>query len=472
MFKYVDVSRNLAANTMKEIREKAIAFDCYPRCEICGDQRGADECDRMPVGVYEEGGRFRQLCSAHAWDCYPEARYLEDHIPNSPAAEEEANPGDDTRAAFDTFPPSESAPISRVAPAPAYVHHAEPDVDTVRALAEKVRVHEEEFRANMGRLAEQSRVRAILAEYEPSGERKRDGRSVTPLAKEDAMSKAARHSKNGKRVTAFRITTGHFVGKFVTFSEDAYEIRKHPTSHRIYHQLLARDWPGAWGEKEMLQHFTAIRTYTNGRMSWPASSSNFDISREVSTYSSLHTARLVATCMSMVHKNSTIELAVSRKNGNDTPYVVFFRAKPRNMDLVAAYENGSERLLREARQMRTLTDRCVLTTWGVEWVDASDDPQSSYVQAASASEAWNIVAAESGVSPSIFEEAAGVEKNEYGIRKLEIKQMDSGSKKDDEEDIPAEDLLGVMERWANAAQTHCDPGYATYGEDSVKANVG
>ena len=140
--------------------------------------------------------------------------------------------------------------------------------------------------------------------------------------------------------------------------------------------------------------------------------------------------------------------------------------------MVAAYENGSERLLREARQMRTLTDLCVLTTWGVEWVDASDDPQSSYVQAASASEAWNIVAAESGVSPSIFEEAAGVEKNEYGIRKLEIKQMDSGSKKDDEEDIPAADLLGVMERWANAAQTHCDPGYATYGEDSVKANVG
>jgi len=275
-------------------------------------------------------------------------------------------------------------------------------------------------------LDEKARVRELLATLKP------EGRSVTPLTKENAMSRCmVRSRETGQKWFALRFSTGYFVAMWLAAPEDSLK-----------------------GQDHLYEWLTAIRGYEKGRMTWPANQASHTTSREITTFPALKEAMDYALLVSKAHPSKTIELAASNKRYNEKPYVVFYLKKAHpSMRLLARFNDGACDLTRDAETLRKLTDRAILPTFSVMWVDPYDVGHSSFVQAASAEEAEAIVyeheVAEDG---SIVAQA--------GTRITEVVQLDAGVSK--REDVHRETVKMYQEWIANRTDLHgFDPTYAS-----------
>tara|TARA_R100000808_G_C2152809_1_gene162527 strand:+ start:35 stop:1069 length:1035 start_codon:yes stop_codon:yes gene_type:complete len=288
-------------------------------------------------------------------------------------------------------------------------------------------------------LDEKARVRELLATLKP------EGKSVTPLTKENAMSRCMKRSREtGQKWFALRFSTGYFVAMWLACPQAALE-----ENAKAYPQSGPKEPDNP---QNIQTWMTAIRGYEKGRMTWPANQASHTTNREVTTFPSLKEAMDYALLVSKAHPNKTIELASSNKRYNEKPYVVFYKTKAAaSMNLLARVNDGAFDLTRDAETLSKLTDRAILPTFSVTWADANDRQHSSFVQAASESEAWNIVyeheVAEDG---SIVAYA--------GTRKIEIVQLDSGARNEDVHKETAE----MYEEWMEGREDlrGADPSYA------------
>jgi hypothetical protein len=313
--------------------------------------------------------------------------------------------------------------------------YQERHAEQVEALSKTVASYQE-HRAECKRVAE------ILKNHPD------DGPATTPHTKESTMSYCNFASvKEGCEYYAARVVGGHFIGKYIAIPARAIDLETK--------KILTKDPENSELVNSML---TVTRGYRAGRMCWPSNHKSYDITRHITAFPSLTDAREYATCVSIINPTKTVELASSNKHGNDTPYCVFHIKKAHaSMNLISRYNNGCEELLKDAEMMQKFTSRAILPTWSVTYLDANNNEHNGMLQAASESEAWEIVYNDE-------QERDGSIVCQTSTRPVEIVQLDSGAKNEDID----RNLHRMYRDWSEDREdcVSLDPGYANNRNDA------